>query len=54
VTTTSITEETELFGKVSASRYAKNILQGDYISQGKQSESRDRRIESVSVGAQEN
>jgi hypothetical protein len=48
VTTTAITEETKLFGKVSASRYAKNLLQGDYTSQGKQSESRDRRIESVS------
>jgi hypothetical protein len=53
VTTTTITEETELFGKVSASRYAKNLLQMDYNSQGEQSEIRFRQSESVSVGAQE-
>jgi hypothetical protein len=48
MTTTTITEEIELFCKVSASRYANNLLQGGYTSQGEQLESRDRRTESNS------
>jgi hypothetical protein len=35
--TTSITEENQLFDKLSPSRYVKNLFQGDYTSQGGQS-----------------